>query len=68
MWWMRTSTVLNVCINSYVILAVSKANQFNSPEEVFLREKSAASGGIRTHDTLLSRPNALPTELLRQVS
>ena len=40
----------------------SKANQFNSPGEVFFsKEKLAASGGIRTHDTLLSRPSALPT-------
>ena len=39
----------------------SKANQFILLEE---GEKSVASGGIRSHDTLLSRLNALPTKLL----
>ena len=33
--------------------------------EDFFREKPAASGGIRTCDTLLSRLSALQTELLR---
>ena len=41
---------------------LNKAKQIKSPEEVFFsKEKLAASGGIRTHDTLLSRPSALPT-------
>ena len=35
-----------------------------TPEEDFFCEKSAASGGTRTHDTLLSRLSPLPTELL----
>ena len=30
----------------------------------FSKEKGAALGGTRTHDTLLSRQSALPTELL----
>ena len=34
-----------------------------SPEKVFFREKRAASGEICTHDALLSRQSALPTEL-----
>ena len=39
---------------------LNKAKQ--SPEEVFFSKgKLAASGGIRTNDTLLSRPSALPT-------
>ena len=40
-----------------------KATQHNSmtPEEDFFQRKSAASGGTRTHDTLLSRLSALPT-------
>ena len=48
-------------------LPLYKETQHNSttPEEDFFREKSAASGGTRSHDTLLSRPSALPTELLR---
>ena len=46
---------------------IHKATQHNSmtPEGDLFREKSAASGGTRTHDTLLSRPSALSTELLR---
>ena len=47
---------------------LNKAKQFKLPEEIFSKEKLAASGGIRTHDTLLSRPSALPTKLPRQLS
>ena len=38
-------------------IPIYKETQHNSttPEEDFFREKSAASGGTRTHDTLLSR-------------
>ena len=39
-----------------------------TPKDDFFREKSVASGGTRTHDTLLSRPSALPTELLRYIA
>ena len=41
----------------------SNTIQYNTttPETtLFSKEKWAASGGIRTHDTLLSRPSALP--------
>ena len=34
----------------------------------FSKEKGAALGGTRTHDTLLSRQSALPTELPGQLS
>ena len=39
---------------------IHKATQHNSmtPEEDFFKKKSAASGGTRTHDTVLSRPSA----------
>ena len=51
-------------------LPIYKATQHNSTahEEDFFREKSAASGGTRTHDTLLStggQLSSLPTELLK---
>ena len=49
---------------------LNKAKQINSAHlrKYFFREKCAASGGIRTHDTLLSRLSTLPTKLLRQLS
>ena len=42
-------------------LPIHKATQHNSatPEKDFFKEKSATSGGIQTHDTLLSGPSAL---------
>ena len=43
----------------------SKANQFNSLEEVFSKESLAASGGILSHDTLLSRLSSLPMKALK---
>ena len=53
-------TVMHSCMHdksNFKTTKQSKSNQINSPEEVFFsKEKLAASGGIRTHDTLLSRP------------
>ena len=49
---------------------LNKAKRINSTRlrKSFFQEKLAASGGIRTHNTLLSRPSALPAKLPRQLS
>ena len=46
----------------------NKQSNTNQDNTFFPKEKGAALGGTRTHDTLLSRQSALPTELPGQLS
>ena len=52
------------CLHIQTSRRLNKAKQSNC----FSKEKLAASGGLQTHDTLLSRPSALPIKLPRKLS
>ena len=57
-----------VAVYARVYMYMIKMNNSTRLRKPFSKEKLAASGGIGTHDTLLSRPSTLPTKLLYNVN
>ena len=61
--------IINICTTKYgyesrgARQVHNKQSYTNQDNTLFPKEKGAALGGTPTHDTLLSRQSALPTEL-----